>query len=416
MFAFDDNKVIVPMTVIEELDSFKKLNDERGRSARLISRKLDSLRVNGKLSDGVKIKNGGVIKIEMNHHEVELPSDFTTQKADNQILQVALSLKQKGEKVFFITKDVNLRIKSEILGIPAQNYETSKIKIDELYTGWREIKVSADKIDSFYKDESLYLDEEFYPNEFIVLKDMAGSSKSALTKYSKKDKVLYQVFHQKSMPWGLKPLNTEQKFAIELLLCNEIKLVTLIGLPGAGKTILALACGLQKVVEEKLFRKLYIARPIIPMGRDIGFLPGSKEEKLGAWMGAINDNLEFLMDKGQSDAKRDEKIDYLFSTGQIEIDSLTYIRGRSLPQQYIIIDDAQNLTPHEIKTIASRAGHDTKIVLTGDPYQIDNPYLDASSNGLSYLVERFKGQEIFGHITFSKSERSALAALASELL
>ncbi|MDR3125090.1 MAG: PhoH family protein [Endomicrobium sp.] len=416
MFTFDDNKVVVPMIVIEELDSFKKLNDERGRNARLISRKLDSLRVNGKLSDGVKIKNGGVIKIEMNHHDVDLPKDFSGQKSDNQILQVALSLKQKGEKVFFITKDVNLRIKSEILGIPAHNYETSKIKIDELYTGWREIKVSANQIDSFYKGGILDLGQEFYPNEFVILKDEDGSSKSALTKYSKKDKVLSQIFHQKAMPWGLKPLNTEQKFAIELLLCNEIKLVTLIGLPGAGKTILALACGLQKVVEERFFRKLYIARPIIPMGRDIGFLPGSKEEKLGAWMGAINDNLEFLMDKSQSDSKKDEKIDYLFSTGQIEIDSLTYIRGRSLPQQYIIIDDAQNLTPHEIKTIASRAGHGTKIVLTGDPYQIDNPYLDASSNGLSYLVERFKGQEVFGHITFSKSERSALAALSSQLL
>lgn len=201
-----------------------------------------------------------------------------------------------------------------------------------------------------------------------------------------------------------------------MLLCNEVKLVTLIGLPGAGKTILVLACGLQKVVEERQFRKLYIARLIIPMGRDIGFLTGSKEEKLGAWRGAINDNLEFLMDKGQSDSKTDEKINYLFSAGQIEIDSLTYIRGRSLPQQYIIIDDVQNLTPHEIKTITSRAGNGTKIVLTGDPYQIDNPYLDVSSNGLSYLVERFKGQEIFGHITFSKSERSALAALSSELL
>ncbi|MDR1522932.1 MAG: PhoH family protein [Endomicrobium sp.] len=228
--------------------------------------------------------------------------------------------------------------------------------------------------------------------------------------------MLSQIFHQKSIPWGLKPLNTEQKFAIELLLCNEVKLVTLIGLPGAGKTILALACGLQKVVEERQFRKLYIARLIIPMGRDIGFLPGSKEEKLGAWRGAINDNLEFLRDKGQSDSKTDEKINYLFSAGQIEIDSLTYIRGRSLPQQYIIIDDVQNLTTHEIKTITSRAGNGTKIVLTGDPYQIDNPYLDVSSNGLSYLVERFKGQEIFGHITFSKSERSALAALSSELL
>jgi len=417
IFSFQDNKVVIPMTVVEELDSFKKANDERGRSARLISRKLDALRSKGKLSDGVPTKNGGVIKIEMNRHEVELPVGFVEQKSDNQILSIALGLKQKGEKVIFITKDINLRIKSEILNIETQDYEKSKVKIDELYAGWREISIPAGKIDQFYKDEKLVLKQDFYPNEFIVLKDEAGSSKSALTKYSGRKKALTPIFHQNSMPWGLKPLNIEQKFAIEVLLCNDINLVTLIGLPGAGKTLLALACGLQKTVEEKYFRKLYIARPIIPMGRDIGFLPGTKEEKLGAWMGAINDNFEFLMDKGRNDSlKTEERIDYLFESGQIEVDSLTYIRGRSLPQQYIIIDDAQNLTPHEIKTITSRAGNGTKIVLTGDPYQIDNPYLDASSNGLTYLVERFKGQEIFGHVTFSKSERSALAALSSELL
>ena len=416
IFSFKDNKVVIPMTVIEELDSFKKLNDERGRSARLISRSLDDLRTKGKLSEGVSIKSGGLLKIEMCHNDVELPCDFSGQKSDNQILSIALGLKKRGEKVIFITKDINLRIKAEILDVPTQDYEKSKIKIDELYSGWKEIKVPAAKIDQFYKEGRLALKQDFFCNECIALKDEAGSSKSALTKYSKQEKALMPIFHQNSLPWGLKPLNIEQKFAVELLLCNDINLVTLVGLPGAGKTILALACGLQKTVEERYFRKLYVARPIIPMGRDIGFLPGTKEEKLGAWMGAINDNLEFLMDKGHADAKTEEKIDYLFSSGQIEVDSLTYIRGRSLPQQYIIIDDAQNLTPHEVKTIVSRAGTGTKIVLTGDPYQIDNPYLDASSNGLTYLVERFKGQELFGHITFSKSERSSLAALSSELL
>ena len=250
----------------------------------------------------------------------------------------------------------------------------------------------------------------------MYLKDETGSSKSALGKYSAEKKVIQPLFHINSQPWGLKPLNIEQRFAFELLLCDDISLVTLIGLPGAGKTLLALAAGLQKTVEERQFRRLYIARPIIPMGKDIGFLPGTKEEKLSSWMGAINDNLEFLMDKGHEDSKVDEKIDYLFESGQIEVDSLTYIRGRSLPKQYIIIDDAQNLTPHEVKTIISRAGNGTKIVLTGDPYQIDSPYLDASSNGLTYLVDRFKGQSVFGHLMFSKSERSVLAALSSELL
>ncbi|MGE4384903.1 MAG: PhoH family protein [Endomicrobiaceae bacterium] len=415
IFSFKDNKVVIPLTVIEELDNFKKLNDERGRSARLISRILDGLRGKGKLSQGVSLKNGGVLVIEM-MRQVEFPKEFIVSKSDHQILSIALYLKQKGENVIFITKDINLRIKAEILEIKTQDYEKSKVKMDEIYTGWKEVKISSDKIDQFYKNGKISIKEDFYPNECVFLKDEAGSSKSALAKYSPDVKALQPLFHINAQPWGLKPLNIEQKFALELLLCNEISLVTLIGLPGAGKTLLALASGLQKTVEERQFRRLYIARPIIPMGKDIGFLPGTKEEKLVSWMGAINDNLEFLMDKGHEDSKVEEKIDYLFSSGQIEIDSLTYIRGRSLPKQYIIIDDAQNLTPHEIKTIISRAGTGTKIVLTGDPYQIDNPYLDASSNGLTYLVERFKGQPVYGHLMFSKSERSLLAGLASELL
>ncbi len=415
IFSFKDNKVVIPLTVIEELDSFKKYNDERGRSARLISRRLDTLRGKGKLSQGVPIKNGGTLVIEM-IRDVEFPKEFLISKSDHQILSVALYLKQKGENVVFITKDINLRIKAEILDITTQDYEKAKVKMDEIYLGWKEMKVSSDKIDKFYKNGQMETSEKLYPNQFVFLKDNSGSSKSALGKYSAQKKAILPLFHINSQPWGLKPLNIEQRFAFELLLCDDVSLVTLIGLPGAGKTLLALACGLQKTVEERQFRKLYIARPIIPMGKDIGFLPGTKEEKLSSWMGAINDNLEFLMDRGHEDAKVDEKIDYLFSSGQIEVDSLTYIRGRSLPKQYIIIDDAQNLTPHEIKTIISRAGNGTKIVLTGDPYQIDNPYLDASSNGLTYLVERFKGQSVYGHLMFSKSERSVLAALSSELL
>ncbi|MDR1952268.1 MAG: PhoH family protein [Elusimicrobiota bacterium] len=416
MFSFGDNKVVIPMTVIEELDLFKKLNDERGRNARLISRKLDSLRIKGKLSLGVEIKHGGILKIEMLQGNADLPKDFSTDKTDNTILSIALQLKKKRERVIFITKDINLRIKCEMLGLETQDYEKLKVNVDELYTGWREFKVPESIIDQFYKDRKLLIKTELYPNELVWLKDEAASSKSALAKYSQKEKALFPLFHQNVSPWGLQALNIEQRFAMELLLCNDISLVSLVGLPGSGKTILALACGLQRTVEERCFRKLYIARPIIPMGKDLGFLPGTKEEKLEAWMGAINDNLEFLIDKDKIDSKTEGKIDYLFSSGQIEVDALTYIRGRSLPKQYVIIDDAQNLTPHEIKTIISRAGKETKIVLTGDPNQIDSPYLDASSNGLTYLVERFKGQDIYGHITFSRSERSRLAALSSELL
>ncbi|MCX5781381.1 MAG: PhoH family protein [Elusimicrobia bacterium] len=356
-----------------------------------------------------------VLRIELDH-QVDLPNEFVFNKIDHHILGIAQMLQKKGETVVFITKDINLRIKAEALGIETQDYEKEKVKIEELYSGWREIKLPAEKIDDFYKNGKLVVKNGYNPNEGLLIKSENGSTKSALAKYSVSDKALIPLFHINATPWGLKALNMEQRFAMELLLCNDVSLVTLVGIPGAGKTLLALACGLQKTVEERQFRRLFIAKPVIPMGRDIGFLPGTKEEKLTSWMGAIHDNLEFLVDRNHTDEKTEEKIQYFFTTGQIEIESLTFIRGRSLPNQYIIIDDAQNLTPHEVKTIISRAGAGTKIVLTGDPYQIDNPYLDASSNGLTYIVERFKGQKIFGHLNFAKSERSELASLAAELL
>ena len=413
--SFKNSKVVIPMTVIEELDNFKRISDERGRSARLIARNLDNLRKKGKLSKGVELKNGSILKIELDY-DVRLPGEFLVSKADHNILGIAKQLQEKGETVVFITKDINLRIKAEALGIETQDYEREKVKVEELYCGWREIKLPADKIDEFYKNGKLSVKNGFSPNEAVLIKSDNGSAKSALAKYNAFEKTIIPLFHINATPWGLKPLNMEQRFAIELLLCNDVSLVTLVGIPGAGKTLLSLAAGLQKTVEERQFRRLFIAKSVIPMGRDIGFLPGTKEEKLTSWMGAIHDNLEYLVDRNHSDERTEEKIQYFFTTGQIEIESLTFIRGRSLPNQYIIIDDAQNLTPHEVKTIISRAGEGTKIVLTGDPYQIDSPYLDSSSNGLSYAVERMKGQEMFGHVTLTKNERSGLASLAAELL
>lgn len=414
MYAFKNSVVVIPITVIEELDTFKKHNDERGRAARHISRTLNNLMAAGKLAEGVKIKNGSILRIAVGPDE-EFHPPFLAPKSDNRILGLALELQKKGDNVVFITKDINLRIKAEVLGLNAQDYEKEKVKVEELYRGWSELEVDDADIDKFYSQKSIALSGDFLANECVILKNKTGT-KSAIGKYNAKEKKLQPLFHQNIMPWGLKPLNVHQKFALEVLLCNDINLVTLIGVPGAGKTLLALACGLQKVVEEKYYKKLFIARPVIPMGRDIGYLPGTKEEKLSSWMGAIYDNLEFLFEKKSPGADTMHKFEYLFDAGLLEIEALTYMRGRSLPGQYIIIDDAQNLTPHEIKTIISRAGTGTKIVFTGDPYQIDNPYLDASSNGLTNLVERFKGQEIFGHLTFEKTERSKLSALASELL
>lgn len=414
--SFKNSEVVIPITVIEELDGFKRANDERGRAARAISRNLNALRNGGKLSEGVKLANGSILKIILgSESEKHLP--FAASLADNRILSIVLDVRsrKKDEKVVFITKDINLRIKAEVLGIDAQDYEKEKVRVEDLYNGWQEVEVPDANIDAFYAGKKAAAPSDLLANECVILKGK-NSGKSAIAKYNAREKRLQPLFHQNATPWGLKPLNVHQKFAFELLLCNEINLVTLIGVPGAGKTLISLACGMQKVLEEKNYTKLFIARPVVPMGRDIGYLPGTKEEKLTSWMGAVYDNFEFLLGKKNPGADISSKVSYLFDTGALEIEALTYIRGRSLPNQYIVIDDAQNLTPHEVKTIISRAGSGTKIILTGDPHQIDNPYLDASSNGLTNLVERFKGQEMYGHITFNKSERSALAALASDLL
>ena len=424
LFQFGDNRVVLPIVVIEELDNLKRLHDERGRNSRLVTRRLDELRGQGNLSQGVKLSNGGLFRIELNSASENLPFNFTS-KADNRILGTALYLKGKGEKVIFISKDMNVRIKAEVFGLEVQDYEKEKIKFEELYPGWREQRVKDEVIDSFYKKKKVALEGPFLPNEFLVMRSETDDKKSAIARYDKKENAVVALRFEKEHPWGLKPLNVQQKFAFEALLDENIMLVTLVGIAGTGKTLLALGSALKKVFDDNVFRRLLITRPVIPMGKDLGFLPGSKEEKLAPWMGAIYDNMEFLLETSGEKEKikeqgkmydSEEAIEYLFSTGKLQIEALAYIRGRSLPKQFMIVDEAQNLTPLEIKTIISRAGEGTKVVLTGDPYQIDNPYLDATSCGLTYCVERFKGQEIFAQINLAKTERSLLAALAAELL
>ncbi len=427
LFVFGDNKVVIPMTVIEELDKLKKQHDEIGRNSRIVSSKLDMLRSRGNIINGVELDNGGILKIELDC-DIELPVKFVYDKADHRILSVALKLKKAGEKVFFITKDINLRIKAEALGVSTQDYEKAKVRPETLYTGIKEIEVEDEIINTLYTKGKIsiellgqYIDKEnIYPNEFFVLKKDKSHSGLARAKKLSDGKMELILLNTKDVTiWGLRPLNVQQRFAIELLLDEKINLVTLVGVAGAGKTLLAIACGLYKVIDEKVYRRMLISRPVVPMGKDIGYLPGTKEEKLASWLGAIYDNLDFLLDKTYKNVdskKMQNELEYFFESGLIEVEALTYLRGRSLPNQYFIIDDAQNLTPHEIKTIISRAAENTKIILTGDLFQIDTPYLDASSNGLTYVVDRFKGQEIFGHIMFTKTERSKLASLAVELL
>jgi PhoH-like ATPase len=418
--SFEDNDVIIPIVVIEELDKFKKGIDEIGRNARQVSRILDEYRQKGKLSQGVPLEKGGTLRVELNHQSPKLlPHELVVEKADNRILATALNLKHDDLPVILVTKDTNLRIKADAVGLRAEDFETETIALDELYSGEVELIVDPGVIEEFYaKGEYVPADPKPYPNEFVLLKNSANPSQTALARYSQQKMTLVPLTNTKHGVWGIGARNKQQQFALDLLLNDDIRLVTLVGKAGTGKTLLALAAGLEKTIENRSFQRLVVSRPIFPMGKDIGFLPGDIEEKLKPWMQPIRDNLDFLVGSsgGPGRAKGKKDLQSLFDLGMIEVEPLTYIRGRSMPNQFLIVDEAQNLTPHEIKTIITRAGEGTKVVLTGDPYQIDNPYIDSSSNGLTYVVDRFKEESIAGHITLVKGERSDLAELAATLL
>jgi PhoH-like ATPase len=422
IFSFEDNDVVVPIVVIEELDKFKKGIDEIGRNARQVSRILDEYRQKGKLSQGVKLEGGGCLRVELNHQSPDrLPSELIAAKADNRILATALNLKHDDLPVILVTKDTNLRIKADALGMRAEDYESDTITLDELYSGEVELIVDPGVIEEFYSRGELTVAEpKPLPNQFVLIKNSANPSQTALARFSQQKHALVPIANTKHGVWGISARNKQQQYALDLLLNDDIRLVTLVGKAGTGKTLLALAAGLEKTIENRAFQRLVVSRPVFPLGKDIGFLPGDIEEKLRPWMQPIRDNLDFLMGASASAvagrAKGKKDLQSLFDLGMIEVEPLTYIRGRSMPNQYLIVDEAQNLTPHEIKTIITRAGEGTKVVLTGDPYQIDNPYIDSSSNGLTFVVDRFKEEPIAGHITLVKGERSDLAELAATLL
>jgi len=421
IFSFEDNDIIIPIVVIEELDKFKKGIDEIGRNARQVSRILDELRHKGKLSQGVELDGGGSLCVELNHQSADrLPTELVADKADNRILATALNLMHDKRPVVLVTKDTNLRIKADALGLKAEDFETDNISFDKLYSGETELEVYPGTIDEFYARGEFTPPPgtKLLPNEFALLKNSANPSQTALARYKQQKNVLVPIVSVKHGVWGINARNKQQQFALDLLLNDEISLVTLVGKAGTGKTLLALAAGLERTIESRAFQRLVVSRPVFPLGKDIGFLPGDIEEKLRPWMQPIRDNLDFLMGastvSGRAKGKKD--LQGLFDLGMIEVEPLTYIRGRSMPNQYLIVDEAQNLTPHEIKTIITRAGEGTKVILTGDNQQIDNPYINSSSSGLSFVVDRFKEEPISGHITLTKGERSELAELASTLL
>jgi PhoH-like ATPase len=421
IYGFKDNNVIIPIYVIEEIDQFKRDLSELGRNARLVARYLDSFRAEGSLKEGVPLPGGGNLRVRFTSRELPM-SMADSNLMDNRILAVAVDLREKepDTEAVFITKDTNLRIRADALGLVAEDYDAERVEITELYTGFTELLVPKDAVDQMYKpgtEVEVAQAAQLSPNQFVLLKDETNPSHTAMGRFNgAKQRIVPLMRVMKEGVWGVRPRNMEQAFTLDLLLNDDIKLVTIVGKAGTGKTLLAIAAGLQKVTEESLYQKLLVSRPIFPLGRDIGYLPGSVEEKLNPWMQPIFDNVEFLMNLSRADKKAGRGYHELIDLGLMEIEALTYIRGRSIPNQYIIIDEAQNLTPHEVKTIITRVGDNTKIILTGDPFQIDNPYVDATNNGLVHVVNRFKNEKIAGHITMAKGERSALAELAANLL
>jgi PhoH-like ATPase len=416
--SFADNTVVLPMTVIEELDKFKSHSDELGRNARKVIRSLDALRSKGRLGEGVKMENGGTLRIYLEKDKI-LDIGMDLKVPDNRILGVAYTLFKQGQHVFFVSKDINARLKADALGLQVADFEKEKVNIDELFPGHRELRVSSEVIGDYFNNKTLTLaGQELIANEFIMLVNESNEKQTALAR-AVHGNGLVHLNSNYEKAWNIQSRNKEQRMALELLMDPSVSVVTLIGQAGTGKTLLALAAGLEMTAKRKQYEKLLVSRPIIPLGKDLGYLPGTKDEKLSLWMQPIFDNLTYLMGtaiNNNNTASVREKIDKMLKDNELELEALSYIRGRSIPKQYVIVDEAQNLTPHEVKTIISRAGEGTKMVLTGDPYQIDNPYLDSSSNGLTYTVERLKGQAVHGHITLMKSERSTLAGIAAAYL
>jgi PhoH-like ATPase len=442
IFNFADATVGIPAVVLEELDEFKREGTDRGRNTREVIRYLDELRSRGSLKEGVKLENNGILKVLF--AEQEMPyTPFKLHIEDNQILLTALASKQQGNDVTFISKDLNARIKADALGLRAEDYLKEYVSEEEFYKGWIRIQVPSVQLKKdFPPDLELIADGQHIAlNQFIIVEARHNQFNFRVFRYlgGKQFKPVYPP----TLRWPLQPRNVQQLMALDLLLDDSIQFVSLFGPAGTGKTFLALLAGLHKVLVEDMFEKILVSRPVIPLGRDIGYLPGDIREKLHSWMLPIYDNMEFIIHavnigqhfedleeerrggKRRHKHKRKEQrhdrtglmpLDELIARGKVSLEAITYMRGRSIPYQYILIDEAQNLTPHEIKTLITRVGEGSKIIVAGDPYQIDSPYLDFSSNGLVIASEKFKGQKIFGSVFLEVSERSELSKLAGALL
>jgi PhoH-like ATPase len=422
VFKFEDNDVIIPIFAIEEIDQFKREGSERGRNARTIARLLDELRQRGSLSKGVGLDQGGLLRIAIpERRPAELSVGLPSHSQDAAILHIAIEQRDKDRNrpTIFVTMDTNLRIRADAIGVTTETYENQRIDTVELEQSVLDLAVPGATVDAFFAQGHVEPPAHavLYPNAGVLLRDAASPSHTALGRFDAARNAIVALRVPRDGVMGIRPRNKEQAFALELLLDDSIRLVTLIGKAGTGKTLLALAAGIRRTTEDNVFSRLLVSRPVMPLGRDIGFLPGDVDEKLNPWMQPIFDNLEILFTAGSSSrGHKDRGFVELLENGTIQVEPLTYIRGRSLPHQYLIIDESQNLTPHEVKTIITRCGEGTKIILTGDPHQIDNPYVDHASNGLSVVADRFRKEKIAGHVVLAKGERSELAELAANLL
>jgi PhoH-like ATPase len=432
VFKFEDNDVIVPIYAIEEIDKFKRESTERGRNARTIARVLDELRPKGgSLAEGVPLRVGGTLRVAVPKKRHELAVGLEVGSLDHAILQTAIDLRDSDRQhpTVFVTMDTNLRIRADALGVTSQTYENTRVQDLDLEHSVVEVPVRTDQIERFFETGALELEHpSLYSNAGVLLRDDGAPNRTALGRYSAAKGVVAALKVPRDGVMGLRPRNKEQSVALDLLLDDNVRLVALLGKAGTGKTLLALAAGLQRTTVDRRYTRMLVSRPIMPLGRDLGFLPGDIDEKLNPWMQPIFDNLEYIFsginggrpeggrEGGRDGAQKGRTYLALVENGLIQVEALTYIRGRSLPRQYLIVDEAQNLTPHEVKTIITRSGEGTKVVLTGDPHQIDHPYVDHASNGLAVVAQRFKTEAIAGHVALLKGERSELAELAANLL
>ncbi len=414
LFEYSKNDIIIPLKVLDEIDKHKKRQDLVGFEARNTIRFLDSLREKGNLFKGVRlVKRGGLLKVK-SYNPFALPDDLDLEDADNQIIATALSVKEEypNKKVILVSLDINMRVKCDALGILTENYYIDSVlpSPEAIFSGVREFDVADDTIDEVYSGNFDSLDSEklnVYPNEFIFLKSVVDEKR---TIFLKKDNASIIRKCLSNNCWGLSPRNKEQLLSLDLLMNKDIPLVTLVGKAGSGKTLLALAAALEQTINSNYYDRIIVTKPLQPVGKDIGYLPGSMEEKMSPWIAPIKDNLNFLF-------KNDKMtLQMYFDNGQIEVEAMTFIRGRSITNSFIIIDEAQNLTQHEIKTILTRVGEGTKIILTGDIDQIDNVFINSTTNGLTYVVEKFKDQKIAGHMTLTKGERSEVATISANIL